>query len=594
MAVTAQKAMEPTPEETAGLLHRDLGAIIEAARKMVASDFAAYEAKSVEDLHDAAQIGRTILDGLCRAIQAGAADDAVERASEFSAHVNDNLNEERLLRDLDAVIDEATSEREDLEGNRRRAMTMLIQSTKSTLKQVRDLPLRAEALMHETRAWAVATRERNIQMARNDATDGITTALQTISRQISFIGTNLGAAESSGTPGAGRFKSVSEQLMASLDALSLPRNGVQFARGEASAAASDALINGLLDAYRPRREAGKTFYEPGRSEGRAPLLAAPGQLLGGAARVAARQVRDEADIILDILDRLPDMTRFETRAGVPKLQATSERVARHFADLHEVMADPQGVNLPRAMSTIRRAVKATGDFFDYANLEQEFFDQMEDCDLEDLLSGEPRPMDEDEVGQRRPVVKAEEIRAEIRELCDAFRRLRADVERPLDDTLGRTAARLELQLAALYHSAQDMRAIFRRHGTSLPEQDLLFFTNELCTSVEAGSQQRHDGRHRKIEISIGQLLDWIIEVAKPHANASHLIGALEALDLQILSEELGHQKTATCKLIEAAEGLGFAIRLAGPMRQLEELHSLLGSAAKSAATLADATSPKEG
>ncbi|MBE9637266.1 hypothetical protein [Salipiger mangrovisoli] len=539
---------------------------------------------SVEVLRQYSETGLTILRGMLHGLDEGEAEDALERATELAAFLGEERDHGGLLRDLPQAQTDARNEADALPaGQKRTAALKLIRTIPSIIRDLTAAPALAERVQDDVRVWRDAQTTKETPMPSNENEfGGIAAILQDISRQIGFIGARSSGQTVGTTAGAGSFRNVGAQLTASLDALSLPREGVQFTGEGRSIAAADMLIDGLMDNYRQETRNGLTVFVPGRTEGRAPSRSLPVDVLAGASRVAARLVRSEGDVILDILDRLPDMTRFELRAGVPSLRSVRDRVAVQFDDLDEVMGDPLGVNLPQALSVISRAIKATLDFVDYANLEGELSDQFERVDLGRMLGGRRAETNDDEVSLRRSVAQSEELRSEIRELAEAYKRLCGYVSRPLSDTLGRSAARLDRQLSAINRSALDLRATLDRFGTSQAEQDLIMIIENMSVRVKYPS----GGDEADFEMSVGQLLGWIIKTSADSRGQSGRITALETPDLVILSKELAAQSKAL-GLLAKDEGLHrFALGLGSVKRQIEELQALVDGAAANAATLA--------
>lgn len=592
----ARNDTDPNPEfeKKAQPLAKDLAGIATTAKALQDTGLEALGAQSLIDLQEFASTGQTILKGLVGAHLKPSPDDALERADALLAHLGDTRMVDRLREDLPEAAKEAVEEAASISGGRKARINRLIRTIPDITDALLELMKHAAALRDDTIRWHAALTTKEDSMATKDKQlGGIETVLHDISRQIGFIGTNVSAQSGAQTTsGAGNFRNVGAQLMASLDALSLPRGGVQFADDGRVASASDMLIDGLLDNYRPVIRNGITVYEPGRTEGRAPSRLVATDALAGASRVAARLVRSEGDVILDILDRLPNMMRFEPRAGAPSLRQTRDRVADQFDALDETMADALGVNLPKATSIISRAVKATADYLDYANLEPEFFAEMRTRDLDQFISIDWDGLSTgDETALRRAVVQSEEIRGEIRELTEAYGRLNDYVGRPLDDTLGRTAARLDRQLLAINRSARDLQSTLARFGTSQAEQDLMLILNEANVPVEKPKRRGQDpyddkGKAKKIDISVSQLISWIVKTSEDGQSARGRVTVLEALDLGILRDELEAQATALNKLADSDDLRPVAFGLGAVMRQLEELQLLVSSAAKNAAALA--------
>lgn len=573
-------------------LRESLVEIRTAAAALSESKVEAGEARSISDLRAGADVALDLVAELrVAAVEPETAGFAAQ-AAELRDYIVREVAAPALVDDIAAAADEAEAELAGKVGMHRTPYKSFVEIGRRLVETVRATAEQAGRLVQQAGAGAPRPPRKEIEMAENADRSDLVAELQGIGRQLSF----LGAAAQPAAGGAGRFPGVSEQLMATLDALGLPHHGVQFAMPSARDQARGDLIEGLFDAFREEVRDGNPVYVPGPTEGRRRPMTAPSRIQAGAARVAARLVRAEADNILDILDRLPDLTRFRTRPGVPSAAEARQAAAERFADLDEVMADPMGVNLPRADFALKRIVRALFDFFDYANLERELVEE-----LRKLGTGGPiwrmvprPPRDDDEVGQRRPVVLSEEIRREIAEVTASFARLVARVHSPLSDSLGTAASRLEQTLTVVHGSALSLRELLVRSGSSLPEQDVHLFSSGLAIEVQdrwRPAPGKGKGGATTLLLSTGQVLDWILEVAEPHVGADHRAAALEREDFAILAGELDAQADALGRVQDECRRLGFAYRLPGPMRQLEELTFHIKTAAKLAAQL---TAPAAG
>lgn len=551
------------------------------------------EAQSIADVKDGAREARINIGAMDRAIDAGQASETLAQAEALLSHIRQAVARQAIIDDLSAVVAEVTEDLSGRVGMHRNPYKSFIEDGKKLLDTVRAATGLAEEIFQAAAHWAAQTDRKEADMAQQDDESGIVAELQGIGRQLSFLATGSGVIARAGVQGGGSHKSVSQQLMSSLDARGLPHSGVQFASGAETSGPRNDLIEGLLDTYRPAERNGNVIYVPGRTEeGRwRDTDGGRSGLLSGAALVAARLVRAEADNILDILNRLPKMIRFRVRPGVPSAKEARDIVADRFEDLDVVMADPIGVNLPRAWFTLRRAVKALLDFFDYANLERELLEQFGRFeDLGPLQLSLPQPVrDDDEVGLRRSVVQSEEIRREIAEVAAGFVRLVLRVTTPITHSLGTTAARLEQTLTVARDAAHELSNVLLRSGSSLPEQDVHFFLSGIKIEIdEVYASQRDTKALPQLALSLGQILDWIVEVADPHVAATNLSSTLEAADLDILADELGRQKQALDAVARQSARLGFAYRLPGPSRQLEELAFHIKTATQLARALAQA------
>ena len=189
------------------------------------------------------------------------------------------------------------------------------------------------------------------------------------------------------------------------------------------------------------------------------------------------------------------------------------------------------------------------------------------------------------------MAQSEELRHEIAEIAESFMRLAQRVHTPLSASLGTAAARLEQSLTAASASSYALRDILVRTGSSLPEQEVQFFSTGLEVDIPKsapGSAQDHGSDHR-IVLSLGQLLDWIIDVAEPYVATTNRSERLEQSDFVILADELDRQVMAIRAIASEGNRLGFAFRLPGPMRQIEELGFHIKASARLARELASPT-----
>jgi hypothetical protein len=511
---------------------------------------------------------------------------AVRLTQELMAHVSTDIARPQVLDDLEGVIEDAEEEEQGRVGRHRNPVREFITHAKALENDIALITTAAIRVGTEITTWAQPGPEKETDMARkNENLKAIEAAIQQVGRQLSFLATRKDRATGT-TPGEGVFKNVTAQMISTLDALGMPHHGVQFAKGRGQDMSRDTLIESLMAEFSEKTRNGNTVYTLGEGQRR---ITNPedGRMLAGAAKSAARRVRAEADNILDILDRLPDMARFQTGRDVVSVDEARMEVENRFVDLDEVMADPYGVNIARALFAIRRVLKGLLDYFDYANLEPEFTAAVTELNLDDLIPDGLLPAtDVDELSQRRSPTLSEELKFEIVELVQAFGEMVQDVLAPLSNTRGNAAARLELSLTSAYGSARDLRDILVRTGTALSEQDLITFTSQIRAQVVRPTRGEATRISIPFDLSVGQVMDWILEVTEPFTGASFRANVRERGSLAILAAELRAQNDAIADLISSASEFGFAISLPGPMRQLEELKFLIETAEAQATILA--------
>ncbi len=558
----------------------------ERIAEMTDSGVEAGEARSIELLQAGLQIALSNLPPIHDATEANDRATALELAIELQNHVQKDIARPQILDDLAGVAAEAEEELRRRVGRHRKPVKKFIENTRALRADIEDITGAAESAARDITAWASKDIPKESDMAHDDDNlKGIENAIQQLGRQLSFA-TASGSPASTGSTGTGRFRTVTGQMAATLDALGMPHHGVQFATEKTTDMARDALIENLLSEFQESERNGNTVYTLGGSRRRT-TTAEEGRLLAGAAKSAARRVRAEADNILDILDRLPDLNRFQIQPGALSPADARKEVAERFLDLDEVMADPYGVNIARAVFALRRVFKGLMDYFDYANLEPEFMVAVCDLPQIELIPETLLPIrDPDELSKRRSPSVSEELTHEIGELAAAFNEVMEDVLSPLLNKLGSAAVRLELYLTSAYNSARNYRDVLVRTGTSLPEQDLLSFKTQVRAVLPASMSDNTTGSGPELELSIDQVMDWIMEVAEPFTGASFRANMRERRSLMILADELKGQSVALASLMDSGQTLGFAVSLYGPIRQLEELKYYVDEAQVQAATLA--------
>ncbi len=571
-------------------LETQLQATADRLETMAGLGVEAGQARSLELLSSGVDVALQNFAPLPKAVAGDDRDRALKLARDLMAHVSKDIARPQILNDLDDVIAEASEEEQNRVGRHRNPVKAFIADAKALEGDIALITATATRAANDIIAWARPAPKEETDMAHDgENLKAIETAIQQVGRQLSFLSTRSGrSGADQASPGSGAFKNVTAQMAATLDSLGMPHRGVQFASADNQDMARDTLIESLMAEFTETKRNGNTVFALGEGKRR---MTSPedGRLLAGAAKSAARRVRAEADNILDILDRLPDMARFQTGRDVVHVDDARMEVENRFVDLDEVMADPYGINIARAFFAIRRIVKGLLDYFDYANLEPEFTAAMLELQLDDLIPEGLLPAtDIDEVSQRRSPTLSEELKFEIGELVQAFGEMVGDILAPLTNTRGNAAARLELALTSAWGSARDMRDILVRTGTNLAEQDLIAFTTQVRAQVTrpTGREVRSVSVSAAFDLSIGQVMDWILEVTEPFTGASFRANVREQGSLAILAGELQAQAAALDGLIASAGEFGFAISLPGPMRQLEELKFLIETAADQAAILA--------
>ena len=403
--------------------------------------------------------------------------------------------------------------------------------------------------------------------------------------ELSEIGAALALLAGGGVTGsrsARRFETVADQMAATLDALGLPHDGVQLDRGTNVAAARDRLIEGLDRNFSSREQDGHRVFFRTDAQLSGRETAGSSQLLRGRCLVDANLLRAEADAVLDIIDRLPSMARFElSRQG--DLRRTRDEIRQNLDAFVEISRDPMGINLPRAGFQLWRLVLAVFDYLDDAEVLDRtgdahidaFFGETSDTTIENLIGKFQLLLSDDELSVAISVVRSEEIGEEIKNLVALLHSMAQRIVTASQTIpLGAAAARLEELLSAALRSVDQLEFDLERSGTDLPEQDVQFETDEEPTAAGSGNGNR---------LSIGQFIRWVRAVALPYAGADNRAAMLRGDQAAVLQSELDTLSVAAGRF---ANSLRLGLSRPLPRLQLEELKGYLASARDQAETLA--------
>ncbi|MBD9374516.1 hypothetical protein IB238_17985 [Rhizobium sp. ARZ01] len=378
---------------------------------------------------------------------------------------------------------------------------------------------------------------------------------------------------------SGRFETVSDQMMATLDAFSLPHDGVQFGHEDKVEVARNRLIDGLMRNFAwKERDGFRVYYRTDAVP--AHSTAEPSQLLRGDALVSATMLRSDADALVATIARLPAMNRFETVRGLFDPAAMRRRIKDELDSLVETARDPLGINRARANFQFRRVVRTILEYLELGEIHTvaNWPSRFESNNPHDLIGELAGVIDSDLMAPPVSAVREEEVTAELRAI---FRLLCSIGSRVLlvqeGAQRGVNAARLELALTATLGAAIALEDQLERTGTDAIEQDLQFVPAQEGSSGTVG-------------LSLGQFLGWVRAVAEPFARPENSAANLYSEDLKILRGELLSLKEAAGLFVSDANVLRFSVRLLpGPLRQLIELKYLLDKAFQAADAMASAS-----
>ncbi|WP_077963469.1 hypothetical protein [Ensifer adhaerens] len=377
---------------------------------------------------------------------------------------------------------------------------------------------------------------------------------------------------------SGRFETVSEQMMATLDVMGLPHEGVQFGHIDKVELARTRLVDGLMRNFAWKERDGFRVYYRTDAAPELRNTADPSQLLRGDAFVNAQMLSTDANALNATIARLPAMNRFETVRGLFDPASMRRRIKDELDALVETARDPLGINLARARYQFRRVIRTIleylelGEIHTVANWQRCFTSD----DVRDLIK-ELVHVIENDLAAPVSAVREEEVAAELRAvfslLCSIGRRIVSVQE---GAQRGVNSARLELALTATLSAAVALEDQLERTGTDPIEQDLVLVPAQ---GGEGGAPP---------SLSLGQFLGWVRAVAEPFSRPENKAASLHAGDLKILRCELRSLRQAAEQFVSGAGSLSFSVRLPGPMRQLVELKYLLDKALNAADAMAAA------
>lgn len=488
---------------------------------------------------------------------------ALPDVHELVEEVRAGVMSPRILDDLA----EMGAEADDRPGGRfLRALDTLARRVGAEADRLFSLALAAQQLSAGAKPMPDPSASKRVQSLGDGTADAV--------RELSdVLAATLAGPPAAAPPPArsagGRFSAVADQIAASLNAYGMPHEGAQLPRIAGSDAVRSQLIAGLRRNFASREEDGTRTYFRSAPQPVAADADLDMRLLRGSALVNANLLRAEADGVLAIVDRLPDMLRFVPAR--PQGAADARTRLRGMLDrLVETASDPLGANARRGAYQFKRLSAAlidvlrSGEVIGPDTFTKASGGRDDGLDVWRLLARGEGPITDD-LRSRTSAVRDEEVLAELGELGRLMEDIHERVTKTPDGAArGVAAARLEELLLAADTAAAALEAELHRFGTAPAEQDV----------QPLGA----DGD----EISLGQLIAWVRALCAPFAGAEHAAAGLFREDLRILKEELDE----IGRHAEAFGGLPPSVRFGGARRQLDELKQLLAAAAAQAGKLA--------
>jgi len=370
------------------------------------------------------------------------------------------------------------------------------------------------------------------------------------------------------TPPSRRYAAVADQMAASFQAYGLPYDGVQLPHLDEPDKVRSQLIESLQRNFASREQDGTRVYFQTSPQPAPRDTGLDARLLRGGSLVNANLLRAEADSVMTIIERLPDMLRF-TPLQTKAVADTRGRLSGFFDQIVATASDPLGLNAERGKYQFKRLSAAiveiltTGEIVPSGeNLSAAFEDGFAGFWEVDVLQQKVA----DQLHARTTVVRAEEVKAEIAELGQ----LMSDIHRRVTTTLttearGVAAALLEELLTAADAAADQLNTDLVRFGTTAMEQDVQF----------------PFGPPGKRTISLAQFISWVRAVCLPFTGTENAAADLLPEEARILTEELQDLSQFAGSVAKQSSPLGYS----GVRRQFEELKRLLEGAAAQARAL---------
>ncbi len=443
--------------------------------------------------------------------------------------------------------------------------------------RVRRIGAQADSLFSSAITVQQDTAPGVTQMASSSpGTDRIDPTAEAVRDLSEMLATTLaGSAATAATSRATgrRYPAVADQIAASLDAFGLPHDGVQLPPTDEQEQLRAQLIDGLKRNFAWREQDGTRVYYRAAPQ---PTVREPDvdpRLLRGSALVNAKLLRAEADGVLAIMDRLPDMLRF---APSQPLRSGEDRARlRTMLDqLVATAADPLGLNAQRGRYQFERLNAALIDILVRGEVigrdtGDQALELARDNDPGSLWSASPERTGIifDNLRVKTSAVREEEVKTEIAALGQLMDSILTRVSVPIGG-MGRgvAASRLEELLTAADSAAEALENDLVRFGTTPAEQEVQFL-----------------GADGPRDISLAQFIGWVRALCAPFVGIENAAAALTQDELKILGDELAD-------VAGYAGSFGSAITLptsfGGVRRQFAELKRFLDEARTQAVQLA--------
>lgn len=379
-----------------------------------------------------------------------------------------------------------------------------------------------------------------------------------------------GAAPSSARATGRRHAAVADQLAASLDAYGLPHDGVQLPPVAARDDVRAQLIDGLRRNFAWREADGTRTYFRSAPQAITRDADTDARLLRGSALVNANLLRAEAEGVLAIVDRLPDMLRFSP-ADPRRSSEERTRVRAILDQLVATASDPLGLNARRGQYQFSRLSTVLLDILLRGGvLDQDLAGGLHESSRGGASIAFWRQL-HDEQGTMRDLrartsaVRDEEVRAELTGLGLLMDSIQSRVSNPqAGQSLGVAAGRLEELLTAADGAAANLEHDLSRFGSTPAEQEVHFLGRAASG------------------VSLAQFIGWVRALCMPFVGVENAAAALTAEELAILSGEL--KAVWDCADQFAKDGTmptGFG----GVRRQFDELKRFIDEARQQADAL---------
>ncbi len=431
----------------------------------------------------------------------------------------------------------------------------------------------AEALFRSSLDFTQFREESAMHSAESSEPEVNATIIQTIVETLpsrEFMAdalASLTASNSALVAPAIRPSGVGAQMRRTRDMLGLPTDrDFVTRRDEARIALTEALKRGY--AFRDH-EGVRSYYRVDhlQTSTRPAASGEGGPSLRGLGLFQVEMLRSQTALLLQLLDELPAILPYTPRLAAYDAEQLRGRVRTSLDDIIAIASAPLGPALGRGEGRFRRLVLAVADWLERGGI----------ASCERLRVVAARPQIKELLGALDlpehcivpgAAIKTREIDLRIKALHEALKAIGTIIATPRTADSGRAGAEIEQTMTLLAASAASLRVELDRLGTSLQEQEVVYF-----------------GGKPNPEVSIAQFAGWVEDISAPFAASDDEAPTLRYDDFAVLAIDLAELLRLAAALERHAATYAAELRLIGARKQIKEIGYLLRRANEAVATI---------